>query len=77
MTQVKSVFQLDFHVLCSGIVEIIAREKNEIYQRGPKLDVDCGYTNFVLASDPSPVLVTASTKPWHETQPVFNTMSVA
>ena len=32
--------------------KIFPQEKNEIYQRGPNLDVDFRYTNFFLASDP-------------------------
>ena len=32
--------------------EIFPQEKNEIYQRGPNLEVDFRYTNFFLASDP-------------------------
>ena len=30
------------------------QKKNEIYQRGPNLEVDFRYTNFFLASDPPP-----------------------
>ena len=32
--------------------KIFPQEKNEIYQRGPNLEVDFRYTNFFLASDP-------------------------
>ena len=32
--------------------KIFPRKKNEIYQRGPNLEVDFRYTNFFLASDP-------------------------
>ena len=32
--------------------KIFPQEKNEIYQRGPNLEVNCRYTNFFLASDP-------------------------
>ena len=34
--------------------KIFPQEKNEIYQRGPNLEVDFRYTNFFLASDPPP-----------------------
>ena len=34
------------------------QEKNEIYQRGPNLEVDFRYTNFVLTSGPPPPCVT-------------------
>ena len=34
--------------------KIFPPEKNEIYQRGPNLEVDFRYTNFFLASDPPP-----------------------
>ena len=34
--------------------ENFPQEKNEIYQRAPKLEVDFGHTNFLLASDPPP-----------------------
>ena len=34
--------------------KIFRQEKNEIYQRGPNLEVDVRYTNFFLASDPPP-----------------------
>ena len=36
-----------------GILDF-PQEKNEIYQRGPNLEVDFRYTNFFLASDPPP-----------------------
>ena len=32
--------------------EIFTPEKNEIYQRGPKLEVNLRHTNSFLASDP-------------------------
>ena len=35
-------------------LENFSSEKNEIYQRGPNLEVDFRYTNFFLASDPPP-----------------------
>ena len=35
------------------------QEKNEIYQRGPNLEVDFRYANFFLASDPPTPL------PWY------------
>ena len=34
--------------------KIFPQGKNEIYQRGPNLEVDFRYTNFFLASDPPP-----------------------
>ena len=34
------------------IRKFVPQEKNEIYQRGPNLEVDFRYTNFFLASDP-------------------------
>ena len=34
--------------------KIFPQEKNEIYQRGPNLEVDFRYTNFFLASEPPP-----------------------
>ena len=34
--------------------KIFPQEKNEIYPRGPNLEVDFRYTNFFLASDPPP-----------------------
>ena len=34
--------------------KIFPQVKNEIYQRGPNLEVDFRYTNFFLASDPPP-----------------------
>ena len=34
--------------------KIFPQEKNEMYQRGPNLEVDFRYTNFFLASDPPP-----------------------
>ena len=41
----------------------VPEDNNEIYQRGPKLEVDFGYANFFLASDPptAPVQVTVAT----------------
>ena len=44
--------------------ENFPQEKHEIYQRGPKLEIDFGYTNFCLASDPPFVYVTVATEPW-------------
>ena len=40
--------------------KMFPQDKNEIYQRGPNLEVDFRYTNFVLASDPPPGIVSTS-----------------
>ena len=40
------------HSLLHPHQKIFPQEKNEIYQRGPNLEVDFRYTKFFLASDP-------------------------
>ena len=48
--------------------KVVPQEKNEIYQRGPKLEVGCRYTNFVFGLCPPPpptaVYITVAAKLW-------------
>ena len=34
--------------------ENFPQDKNDVYQRGPKLEVDFRYTNFLASNPPSP-----------------------